>query len=176
MFKMSKSCHVNNMKNLFYLFIFVIILPAACHQPAHHEQQAGKTEVPATGNFGGSILAGKAVPAEQLAGFFTETDSIEITLSGNISASCKHSGCWMDLDMGNKNRLHVTFEDGKFTIPLDAAGKHAIAQGLAIRQLIPLETLRNYAREDGKSEEEVALITEPEWTYEMVATGVLIEE
>jgi hypothetical protein len=82
----------------------------------------------------------------------------------------------MDMDMGNKEHLHVTFQDEKFTIPLDAAGKHAIAQGVAIRQLIPVETLRNYAREDGKSEEEVAMITEPVWSYEMVATGVLIEE
>ena len=82
----------------------------------------------------------------------------------------------MDLDMGNKETVHVTFKDEAFTIPLDAAGKHAVAQGIAIRELIPVETLKNYAREEGKNEEEIAKITEPEWTYEMIATGVLIEE
>ena len=82
----------------------------------------------------------------------------------------------MDIDMGNGSAVHITFKDEKFTIPLDAAGKKSIAQGIAIRELIPLETLKNYAREDGKSEEEVALITEPAWNYEMIAEGVLIEE
>ena len=97
-------------------------------------------------------------------------------ISGKISASCKHTGCWMDLDMGNNETIHVTFENESFTIPLDAAGKNAIAEGIAIRELIPVETLRNYAREDGKSDEEVAAITAPAFTYEFIAKGVLIEE
>ena len=36
--------------------------------------------------------------------------------------------------------------------------------------------LKNYAREDGKSEEEIAAITEPVYAYEFIANGVLIEE
>lgn len=114
--------------------------------------------------------------AANLPAMFSEKDTIELTISGNISASCKHSGCWMDLDMGNDRSVHVTFKDEGFTIPLDAAGKDAIAQGIAVREQISVETLRNYARDDGKSEEEIALITEPEWIYEFIATGVLIEE
>jgi len=82
----------------------------------------------------------------------------------------------MDLDMGNNETVHVTFLDESFTIPLDAAGKNAIAQGVAIRELIPVEALQNFAREDGKSQAEVAAITEPVYAYEFIAAGVLIEE
>jgi hypothetical protein len=152
------------------------LIAASCQHASHHGKEAGKTEIPPTGNFGESIQTENAMPAVQLGGLFTGSDTVEITLSGNISSSCKHSGCWMDMDMGNKEQLHVTFQDEKFTIPLDAAGKNAIAQGIAIRQLIPVETLRNYAKEDGKSTEEIAMITEPEWSYKMIATGVLIKE
>jgi hypothetical protein len=82
----------------------------------------------------------------------------------------------MNVDMGNGETIHVTFLDESFTIPLDAAGKNVVAQGVAIRELIPVETLQNYAREDGKTEEEVAAITEPVYAYEFIASGVLIEE
>lgn len=82
----------------------------------------------------------------------------------------------MELDLGNGSAIHVTFRDESFTIPLDAAGKKAVAEGMAYRQLIPVETLQDYAREDGKTDEEIAAITEPEWEYEFVADGVIITE
>ena len=158
------------------LFLAISISLAACHQPSHQSGEKAKAEQPSTGNFGETPAAQQAIPASQLAAQFTDADTIDVIISGDIAASCKHSGCWMDIDMGNSSTVHVTFEEEKFTIPLDAAGKKAIAKGKAVRELIPVETLRNYARDEGKSEEEVALITEPAWNYEMIATGVLIEE
>ncbi len=156
---------------------FIILMAAACQtgsQPSAH-QGAGKETAP-TGNFGTDIASTNAVPAANFSTLFTDNDTVMATVSGNIKASCKHSGCWMDLDMGNGETVHVTFKDELFTIPLDAAGKNAITQGIAIRELIPVETLQNYAREDGKSEEEIAAITEPVYAYEFIAEGVLIEE
>jgi uncharacterized protein YdeI (BOF family) len=158
-------------------FIMVILVASACQQAP---QQPGRTEsakaLTSTGNFGNEFAASNAVPATQVAAVFTGADSTAITISGNITASCKHSGCWMDLDMGNRETIHVTFKDEAFTIPLDAAGKNAVAEGVAFRELIPVETLQNYAREEGKSEEEVAAITQPVYAYEFIASGVLIEE
>ena len=163
------------MRSLLFL-IAIALFAVSCNHPAHHSGEAAKSQVPSTGSYGESPDLQNAVPATQLSGLFQESDTAEVIISGDISASCKHSGCWMDIDMGNGSAVHVTFKDEKFTIPLDAAGKKSIAQGIAIRELIPLETLKNYAREDGKSEEEVALITEPAWNYEIIAEGVLIEE
>lgn len=161
----------------YFTLLFVILMAAACQngpQPSAH-QEAGK-EQPSTGSFGESVATKQATPAAELAALFSYSDTIDATVHGSIKASCKHSGCWMDLDMGNNETVHVTFRDEAFTIPLDAAGKNAIAQGIAIRELIPVETLKNYAREDGKSEAEIAAITEPVYAYEFIADGVLIEE
>jgi hypothetical protein len=129
-----------------------------------------------TGLFGAEFSYTDAIPAGEVVDLFGETDTVEAILSGHIKASCKHSGCWMDLDLGEDNDIHVTFKEEEFTIPLDAAGKSAMVKGIAVREMIPVETLRNYAREDGKSEEEIAAITEPAWEYEFVATGVVIED
>ena len=161
----------------YFNFIFLILIAVACQNaPQHPGHQSDTKAVPSTGNFGKDVNFEQAVAADQVPGLFTTSDTVAASVFGHISASCKHSGCWMDLDLGNSESLHVTFKDETFTIPLDAAGKTAIAEGIAIRELIPVEKLQNYAREDGKSEEEIATITEPVYAYEFIATGVLIEE
>jgi hypothetical protein len=158
-------------------FILMMLVVVACqHSHQHATQQAKEIPDTPTGSFGAEFSPDKAIPASEIASLFSETDSSSVVLSGSIKASCKHSGCWMDMDMGNGSVVHVTFKDDEFAIPLDAAGKQAITQGMAYRKMIPVETLQNYAREEGLSEEEIAAITEPAWNYEIVATGVLIEE
>jgi hypothetical protein len=155
--------------------ILLILIAAACGQTPKPTAGAESEKTGnSTGNFGNEVVTAGAIPANEIAGVFTDIDTTGITISGNITASCKHSGCWMNVDMGNGETIHVTFLDESFTIPLDAAGKNVVAQGVAIRELIPAETLQNYAREDGKTEEEVAAITEPVYAYEFIASGVLI--
>jgi hypothetical protein len=156
--------------------ILLVLISASCGQTQQKPAQTGKVNTSSTGNFGDEFSAGNTLPATKVADLFTGSDTAAVTISGNITASCKHTGCWMDLDMGNGETIHVTFKDEAFTIPLDAAGKNAVAQGIAIRELIPVETLKNYAKEEGKSDEEVAAITKPVYAYEFIADGVLIEE
>jgi hypothetical protein len=156
--------------------ILMVLILASCGQTPQKSSQTEKVNTSATGNFGSEFSAENSIPATQLTNAFTHSDTAAITISGNITASCQHTGCWMDLDMGNKETIHVTFKNDAFTIPLDAAGKTAIAEGIAIRKQIPVETLQNYAREDGKSEAEIAAINKPAYSYEFIADGVLIEE
>lgn len=156
--------------------IMVLAFLSSCQQTQQKVGTAGKPDQQSTGNFGKEVPPGKAIATTDLISVFTASDTVETIISGHIIASCKHTGCWMDLDMGNGETVHVTFLDESFTIPMDAAGKNAVAQGMAIRELIPVETLQNYAREEGKSEEEVAAITEPVYAYEFIAKGVLITE
>ena len=160
----------------FTTLIIIMIIAVSCNNPQQSATHNPEKPAAATGNFGTQVNHEEAVAADQIPGLFVTGDTVATKVFGHISASCKHSGCWMDLDLGNDNALHVTFKDESFTIPLDAAGKNAIAEGVAVRELIPVEKLKNFAREDGKSEEEIAAITEPVYAYEFIANGVLIEE
>lgn len=163
------------MKHLSILIFFLAL--ASCQNVQHNPgTTASEKNLPSTGNFGKEVNYDQAIAADQVPGLFNNSDTVEARIFGHISASCKHTGCWMDLDLGNDDALHVTFKDESFTIPLDAAGKNAVAEGIAVRELIPVETLRNYAKDDGKSEAEIAAITTPRYAYEFIASGVLIEE
>ena len=164
------------MRYLLLAAFAAFILLASCGQKQVKTETAEEVALPSTGAFGEEFDATEALNSSALSSSFIDSDSVELIIAGAITASCKHSGCWMDLDMGNGEAIHVTFLDEAFAIPLDAAGKNAVAKGIAIREMIPVETLQNFARDEGKSEEEVLAITEPEWKYSFVSSGVIITE
>lgn len=162
-------------KNVFLTFFLAAVVILSCNQPVKRESVQHDQPLPSTGTFGKQITADGAIPAQELPGMLETADTIRAKLSGYIETSCKHSGCWMDMDLGGEKVLKVTFLNDEFVIPKDAAGKTAIIEGYAYRELIPVEILKNYAAEQGKTQEEIAMITEPAWKYVFIAEGVIIE-
>lgn len=104
-------------------------------------------------------------------------DSIEATFISNVEAVCQKKGCWMELTLNeNEERSFVKFKDYDFFVPMDAEGAEAIVEGMAYKEEVSVEELQHYAFDAGKSEEEIALITEPEVKYTFVANGVLLKK
>lgn len=159
-----------------YITMLLVVLLASCHQHTRHSHEAPVKDIPSSGNFGELITQEGALDQPDYAVIFEEAETAGFKIAGTIEASCIHSGCWMDIALADGETVHITFLDDAFTIPLDAAGKNAIAEGTVYRTLVPVETLQNYAREDGKSEEEIAAITEPGYAYRFIAHGVIISE
>jgi hypothetical protein len=82
----------------------------------------------------------------------------------------------MDLDLGSDKVMKVFFKDYEFFIPLDSKGKTATIEGYGSREFVDVEMLKHYAEDDGKSQEEIDAITEPETIYMFDAIGVIIED
>jgi hypothetical protein len=76
----------------------------------------------------------------------------------------------MVLDGGGEP-LRVTFKDYGFFMPLDSAGRDATVHGVFGIREVPVEEARHYLEDAGRPEE-AAKITEPQRTYELVASGV----
>lgn len=159
---------------LFVVFIFAI---TACNQQVSKEQETETGEQPALagdGNYGKDFDMDKAVSSAELVSMLEYQNPVEANLRGKIVKSCKHTGCWMDIDLGGNETVHVTFADDAFTIPLDAAGKTAIFTGTGSREMVSVELLKAYAKDEGKSPEEIEAITEPGWEYTFIAEGVML--
>lgn len=104
-------------------------------------------------------------------------DSIEIAFKGNIQSVCKKKGCWMKMDLGKPDsETFVRFKDYEFFVPMDSEGSEAIIKGYAKKEETSVEELKHYAKDAGKSEEEIAQITEPKVEYTFMADGVLIKK
>lgn len=168
------------MKKAFAL-IFLAVVFVACNSNKDRKKEEDKNQSTTQaenpgGSYGEVITIDNAQNANDLVGLMDGRDSVPLKLQGTIAACCQSSGCWMDLEIGNEEVMKVTFKDYAFFIPKDSKGKTAYVEGFAKRELIPVETLRHYAMDEGKSKEEIGAITEPEYAYTFEASGVLIKE
>ncbi len=130
--------------------------------------------LPSTGNFGAEITPDGAMTMEELETTMEGHDSLVVKVTGTVSAVCQKKGCWLTIDRPNGEAMRVRFKDYGFFVPKDCPGKTAILQGVAKRVITSVEELKHYAKDQGKSEEEIATITEPEESLEFIAEGVII--
>ena len=130
-------------------------------------------------SFGKEIMADDAIAANSMLNHYKDLkagDSIDTKVKLKVNEVCQAKGCWMTADLGDGNEVRVTFKDYGFFMPKNIAGEEVIVNGKAFVKEMPVEELRHYAEDAGKSKEEIDAITEPERTYALVADGVLLVE
>jgi len=139
------------------------------------EEHADATEEGDGKHFGETISEEGAVEFEALLTEMTEADSVKAKVVGTVSEVCQMKGCWMNIEAaGKKEKMFVQFKDYGFFMPKDIAGRQVIMDGYAYRDVTSVEDLRHFAEDEGKSEEEVAAITEPKEELKFLASGVLL--
>lgn len=157
------------------ILIALILFLAACNSGSQSKEQVTKSTNSSEGVFGQEFPAENAIDASQLTSLFGENHKIEIKLKGQVVECCQHSGCWMDIDIGNGEVMQVLFKDGDFSIPIESAGQTVIINGIAYREQLEVDELKAMARENGKEETEISLIIEPKYEYSFVADGVIFQ-
>lgn len=110
-------------------------------------------KMPSTGTFGNEKMTAEgAVPIAEFVANAGDEAEKEGKVTGTITQVCQGEGCWFNLDLGNDKFVHIYTKESSFSLPKDASGKTAIAEG----KLIAKET------ENGKA-------------YEFETTGVIIK-
>jgi len=161
--------------SLILICVFAFI---ACKKEKEGTQQVQKESI-TYASFGEKISEDNVVSKELAAEKFSnlkEGDTINLKFASTINEVCKKKGCWMKLDLGDQQESMVRFKDYGFFVPLDADAKEVIVAGRAFVKKVPVEELQHYAKDSGKSEEEIAAIVAPEFTYAFEASGVLLKE
>lgn len=99
-------------------------------------------------------------------------DGQTVTVIGDVSSVCQVKGCWMTLqNTTTEQEVQVTFKDYGFFVPTDLTGT-VVIRGEVREVEIPVDELRHYAEDAGKSKEEIDQITEPRIDIRIVAEGV----
>lgn len=168
-----------------------VLEPAIEEKPT--EQQSVKTEIVPTAvnaqktadikvsyaTFGNKILADKALSKDEMLKKYSSLkkgDTIAVKFKSKITSVCKKKGCWMKMDLADKKESFVRFKDYGFFVPLNADNSEAIVSGRAYIDEISVDELKHYAKDGGKSQEEIDKITSPKITYAFQADGVLIQQ
>lgn len=160
---------MRNFKNV--LILSLAIFSVACAQ---------KTETVMTeegSHFGEMITSSDAISYDDLLTQIAEKDAIEdIKVKGKVEAVCQSKGCWMNIvsEDHTKDVMFVKFKDYGFFMPKDIAGQTVVMRGKAYKEETPIDELKHYAEDEGKSEEEIAAITEPKIELKFLADGVIL--
>ncbi|MFQ5446978.1 MAG: DUF4920 domain-containing protein [Saprospiraceae bacterium] len=158
------------LKNVFFLTFIAAVLTACGGAPADNTAETGEAQT-----FGKAITADGAIPYGELAAKMEGTDSIAVKVKGTVQAVCQMKGCWMNVsDAAASEEMLVQFEDYGFFVPKDISGRQVVMDGYAYRAVTPVEELRHYAEDEGKSKEEIEAITEPLEEVKFMASGVLL--
>lgn len=101
-------------------------------------------------------------------------DTIPMKLTAEVSKVCQAKGCWMTLNTANGEEVMVKFKDYGFFVPKDISGKDVVINGNLFVEEVSVEDQRHLAKDEGKSQEEIASITAPKKSYGFLADGVLV--
>jgi hypothetical protein len=123
--------------------------------------------------YGAPVTKDQAIEAAKITKLqANHTESIKVI--GTVKEVCQVKGCWMTMDMGNQLSMRITFKDYGFFVPPESSGKTAVLEGQLKTETIDIATLQHFAKDAGKSDEEIAAISEPKVEFVFVASGVLL--
>jgi hypothetical protein len=156
-------------------FIFLALGMVSCKQNTEIAESKGEYEI-----FGAEIEQDKVTfsQEEMLHQYqnLKEGDTLNVKFLADINEVCQKKGCWMNVDLGEGHKSFVRFTDYGFFAPKNAAGHKVIVDGKAFLSVVSVDELKHYAKDAGKSEEEIAQISEPKISYAFMADGIAIEK
>ena len=139
------------------------------------EEEVALPDPDATGVFGAAVTAEGAIASKDLVAKLKGQDSIRVKVSGTINSCCQAKGCWMKMPLAGEQEMTVKFKDYGFFVPKNSAGKPAVIEGWAYKEMVSVDELKHFAEDAGQTKEEIAKITKPEERVTFMADGVLIE-
>ncbi len=176
--KKQKSILVfNKMKrNLFLILVISIVLSCKNDKTIEIIQPVEKDRLNKK-HFGNLITLNNAVTIDSLQSQYDTIkigDSVTAKVIGKVKSVCKAKGCWMILEM-KEEEVMVKFKNYTFFVPKNIQEKEVVISGKAYIEEISIQEQQHYAKDEGKSEEELALINTPKRTYLFEADGVLLK-
>lgn len=133
-------------------------------------------QLPSTGSFGEQITEEGAITADELKAAIAGKEELKAKVKGTVIKVCQSEGCWYQIESGDGENITIFTKGHGFKLPKDAAGKTAIAEGVATYEETSVEKLKHLAEDAGKSPEEIEAITEPSKELVFEADGVIIKE
>lgn len=103
-----------------------------------------------------------------------KNNKYEGKVSGKVVEVCQEKGCWMKIEKANGEKVMVRFKDYGFFMPKNIVGKEVVLDGETVVKEVSVKQQQHYAKDAGKSEEEIKKITQPKKELQFVAKGVLV--
>lgn len=128
------------------------------------------------GGYGDAIEESGAISVAKLVSQVEENGIYDGKIVGEIKDVCTNKGCWLTMDLPSGESMRVTFKDYGFFVPTNSQGFPIVLEGVATFTETDVETLKHFAEDQGKPQEEIDAIVSPKKEITFEATGVVILE
>lgn len=122
----------------------------------------------------GIVALDPAVLTEDLGTY----ENTVVRVQGTVAKVCQMKGCWLTFETTASAPVRVQVPRDSagyvFTFPTDLGAADVIVEGTVTSDSTDVETLRHFAEDEGRSQEEIDAITEPERTIILTARGALV--
>lgn len=154
-----------------YLIIAVVLFSITVYaQPPAGDARKGDW-------YGEKISADGAVAlTDAVAKLGGESDVVNTKIRAKIVDVCPKKGCWLKLQLNDKETAMVKMKDYAFFLPVAAIGKTVVIDGEIKKKTTSVAELRHYAEDAKKSKEEIEAITKPEEEIRVTAKGIVVVE
>lgn len=163
-------------KIVFTIGVFVIGLMSCKQTTDNTDEKSGQNTYTSIGKNISDVDVLKPMDAIMQYEIMELGDTISSKISGKVIRVCQSKGCWMTLNLGNNHEVMVKFKDYAFFVPKDIVGKEVIVKGLTYIDDMSVEEQQHYAKDEGKTSEEIERIVQPKRGLSFQAEGVLIKE
>lgn len=155
---------------------FIITMLSVCAFVAYtFAQQADIPSAKPGVQYGKKIDAQGAISVKDLESSLANATNYQGKVQGEVVQVCKKKGCFITLKSdGDKDPIMVRFTDYAYFMPQDIVGKTVVLEGAARVRETSVDKLKHAAEDLGKTEEEIAAITQPKQEVVFMADGVVV--
>lgn len=114
-----------------------------------------------------------ATTLTEVTGNYDKFKGKNVSLNGTVKKVCEMSGCWFELSEGQQV-VRITMKDYGFTVPKDIINKKVQVIGVMENKELPVKVVKHYMKDEGRPQAEIDKVTEPQKTFQFVATGVAL--
>jgi hypothetical protein len=102
-----------------------------------------------------------------------------VRVQGTVAQVCQMKGCWLTFETPASVPVRVQVPRDSagyvFTFPTDLGAAEVVVEGMVTADSTDVETLRHFAEDEGRPQEEIDAITEPQQTVTLTARGALVK-
>lgn len=158
------------MKKIISVLVVILFAFMSNSQPPAGDAKPGDS-------YGEKITTDNAIPINEAVAKLNEgTETLNTKIKARIVDVCPKKGCWLKLQLNDKETAMVKMKDYGFFLPLAAKGKTVVIDGELKKKTISVVELKHYAEDAKKSKEEIDAITKPENEVRVTAKGIVIVE
>ena len=164
----------------FNILIVLLVFFSSCKGQETKQEVVTKAQnAKELASFGDKILADGSISSREMMQKYHDmavADTLQAKFTAVVKEVCQAKGCWMKVELDGGEEAMVRFKDYGFFMPKDISGNEVIINGYAFVEEMSVEDQKHYAGDGGKSEDEIAKITETKKTFGFEADGVLLSE